>query len=530
MKQKVFILFIAVVLIMYTSCTKSFLDQNLKSTYAPENTMVDSLGFVAAVTGLMKTVRDQYAGPDQGGLALMQVGTDVCRNSATTPAASQIAFENYTLLNSQDLAASYFWKWGYGVINASNLIIESAEDPHVKLSASGKAVFAAEAKFYRAYAYNFLNTLYGDIPLLAEPLTSPKTDFTRTPTDSILPFIISDLKFATINLPDPDYWIGLNKEGMINKYAASQLLAEVYLRNNQPALAEQECQNIINSGAFQLIKNRYGVNKNKPGDPFSDMFDEGNIRRSQGNTEAIWVIELDFGVPGGGVGGPGDEHRRVWGPYYASINGMLVADSLGGRGIGRLVPTTWWIYDLYAKNDMRNSPYNIRREFRYNNPAFADFGKLVVASGTDTLGKINASTTKWDEYRPEDPFGGACYKDITQMRLGETYLLLAEAQFKQSKPEEAAASINVLRDRAHTESVLSSDITMDFILDERARELIGEENRRKTLVRTGTLLERVNKFNPTSATSIKEFNALLPIPQSEINLNKDAVLKQNEGY
>jgi hypothetical protein len=81
-------------------------------------------------------------------------------------------------------------------------------------------------------------------------------------------------------------------------------------------------------------------------------------------------------------------------------------------------------------------------------------------------------------------------KDFMMMRLGETYLLLAEAQVKQGKTAEAANTINVLRTRAQAPLVTADKMTLDFILDERARELIGEENRRMTLMRTGTLVDR----------------------------------------
>ena len=109
----------------------------------------------------------------------------------------------------------------------------------------------------------------------------------------------------------------------------------------------------------------------------------------------------------------------------------------------------------------------------------------------------------------------------------------------QGKLAEAAASINVLRARAFPDfpsrgKVEASDITLDFILDERARELVGEENRRMTLMRTGSLVERVNRLNLNDAqhpiTGISKTNLLLPIPLDEIQLNKDAVLDQNPGY
>lgn len=125
------------------------------------------------------------------------------------------------------------------------------------------------------------------------------------------------------------------------------------------------------------------------------------------------------------------------------------------------------------------------------------------------------------------------------MRLGETYLLLAEAQFKQGKLQEAANSINELRRRAFANypasgQVQASNITLDFILDERARELVGEENRRMTLMRTKTLVDRALRLNSGDAqkpiTGLTAKHLLLPIPLIEIQLNKDATLEQNPGY
>jgi hypothetical protein len=77
-------------------------------------------------------------------------------------------------------------------------------------------------------------------------------------------------------------------------------------------------------------------------------------------------------------------------------------------------------------------------------------------------------------------------------------------------------------------------MTLDFILDERVRELIGEENRRMTLMRTKTLVDRATRLNSNSAvnrmTGVSNTHLLMPIPLNEIQLNKDAVLAQNPGY
>jgi hypothetical protein len=518
-------IFIFLSTVIFFGCDKSFLDEELISSYSPENTLKDSLGLEAAITGLQASVREQYTwGEPQGLLGVFQNGTDV-----TVPGNSQsveIPFSNYATLTSQAEGVGFFWSWAYKVINNANQIIYYADDASIPLSEQGRKSFIAEAKFFRAYSYNFLVTLYGGVPIIDAPINQPKTDFTRASVDDVNALITDDLNFAIENLPG----VGAVKiEGRINKAAAQQLLAEVYLRSNNPAAAEQLCNDIIGSGDFSLITSRYGVRKDAPGDPFSDMFIYGNQRRRQGNKEAIWVFEQEYNVNGGSANA-NDQHRRIWVPAYHQITGMKIADSLGGRGLGRIRLSYWVTDKLYADNDMRNSKYNLKRDFYYNDPSKGNYGTKVNPAPGDTLFKLAPYTTKWNHFIPVDEFGYGVFKDDIRMRLGETYLLLAEAQFMQNKLAEAAASINVLRARAHADLVQDSDITLDFILDERARELLAEENRRMTLARTGTLVERVQRLNFDAAKTIQDFNTLLPIPQSEIDLNKDAKLDQNPGY
>ena len=133
------------------------------------------------------------------------------------------------------------------------------------------------------------------------------------------------------------------------------------------------------------------------------------------------------------------------------------------------------------------------------------------------------------------------------MRLGETYLLRAEARFRQGNTQGAADDINVLRDRAFKDyravapgagKVTADQIDIDFILDERARELISEENRRMTLVRTNTLAERIklNGDMEPAAPSNKVIQVLMPISIHCFRyLHRDSIeqrrrFKQNPGY
>ncbi len=78
-----------------------------------------------------------------------------------------------------------------------------------------------------------------------------------------------------------------------------------------------------------------------------------------------------------------------------------------------------------------------------------------------------------------------------------------------------------------------ADVDLDYLLDERARELYAEEMRHITLRRTGKLLERVRKYcnNPVfPACNIQDHNVLFPIPQNQLDLNISAEFKQNSGY
>lgn len=541
MKKILYSIMIGAIALM-ASCSKDFLNERPYSDYTPEN-VTDSLGFEASLSGLYNHLSTFYSwSSSQGWVSVWQVGTDIA-NATNNLESIEIPYFNYSLLNSEDLAAARMWDRCYTMINQTNIIINNVENPELtEISASGKQAINAEARFFRAFAYNSLATLYGAVPIITEALDGPKTDFVRAPLEEVNALIVEDLLYATQYLPHIDQ-VKANTSGPMharaNRFMAMQLLGETYLRMDENALAEEQLLGVINSGAFNLVRERYGIKTSEKGDYYSDMFVYGNQRRSQGNTEAIWVMEQEN--PATVIGGITDnpQQRRVWGAAYYNIPGMVLADSLGGRALGRLRLSNWVLYGLYDDSDVRNSDNNIRRHYYYNDPNHSRFGQQVSYSGPDTAFNITPHTTKWYQFDPNDTFGYAMIKDFILMRLGETYLLLAEAQLKQGKLQEAANSINVLRQRAFANypeegQVLASDITLDFILDERVRELVGEENRRMTLMRTGTLVERATRLNANNAVhpirGINENHLLLPIPLREIQLNKDAVLEQNSGY
>ncbi len=150
---------------------------------------------------------------------------------------------------------------------------------------------------------------------------------------------------------------------------------------------------------------------------------------------------------------------------------------------------------------MRNSEYNIKRHWYYNDPNYPDLlGKEApITEETRKLSQIYPVITKFFYGKEDDLTYTGNNKDRMRFRLAETYLLKAEACIRQNKPEEAAKAINVVRKRANASEISASQATMDFLLDERIRELVGEEIRRFTLQRTGKQVERVAKYNKYSA-------------------------------
>jgi starch-binding outer membrane protein, SusD/RagB family len=131
-------------------------------------------------------------------------------------------------------------------------------------------------------------------------------------------------------------------------------------------------------------------------------------------------------------------------------------------------------------------------------------------------------------------------KDLVIMRLGETYLIAAEAAVGLRRAGEAADYVNVLRRRAASTAhkanpailVAAPQMTLDFIMEERARELAGELNRWQDLVRPGAdfFVRRVRDFNPEARRNVQPLHALRPIPQQQINGVTGAPYPQNPGY
>ena len=382
----------------------------------------------------------------------------------------------------------------------------------------------AHAHLIRAWAYRHLAYTFGPVPITTEEITGInfRNDWERRPVAEVQSLIISDLEFAAANLPaySDDVLV-------IANVVAYHYLAEMHLWMNEPAKAETAALMVTNNSRYKLITQRYGSSVSSPGNAFMDQFKNGNILPSQGNTEALWVFANSDVLKL--IGARPNSMRRTWVINYSSYAPYNPEN--GGRGIGR-AGITAWAFSIYEPQDDRFSEYAVRK-FYLSATGVRTNTHLLQSQMTINSTKW-ASTRKWDWVSADPARWGDTHSfaDQTYLRLADTYLLLAEAYFKQGKMALAAEFINRVRTRSKATPVPAdgSTITLDYILDERSRELVTEELRRETLLRTGKLLERTKAHNPFTTANMQEKHLLLPIPQKVIDANTGRAMENNPGY
>ena len=453
--------------------------------------------------------------------------------------------------NSENSTLTEVFDWLYGIVNATNTIIERAEGEGVDWSGGdgneteNKHLVLAEAKAIRAWAYRHLTYLWGDVPLsLVESSgNSIKTDWERTPVDEVRAQIIEDLLFAEQHIPVEPI------PGRMSKGAVQHYLSEMHLVVEDPEKAEFWADQAINTPAYQLITERYGIKQDQPGVPFMDMFYEGNKNREDGNSEALWVWQYGFQVIGGGTNPrPRAMHlQRYMDIVIDGVQPLRITFERGGRGKAYTAPTKWFI-ESYEPQDERASNHAIRKWFtlkdaEQNAPFSADrlppgyaYGDTIKLNWSDPITPATWERDDWPFSRkhegsiPDDVASDFNYDDYIALRLADTYLLKAEAQFKRGNSAGAAETINIIRRRSNASEVNAGDIDIDFILDERSRELFNEEYRRYTLLRTGKWLERTKAHNSFGGQNIRDRDTLFPIPQSVIDANLTGTMPQNPGF
>lgn len=559
MNKCIKIFFFTTLLVTPFACKKNFLTETPQAIIAPDNLYVNKAGFESGLYGLYNLVRAERRGIAAASNDITNtaavIGVDNAYSLYPAGGAAESVFNDFGVrMTSTDGYITSFFSYLYKVINSANTIIDRAENPGIAWTATEKATIVGEARLIRAWAYRHLTYLWGDVPLSLHESTGVtiRTDWERTPVADVRRQMEEDWLFAEANLPAVPV-----KDGRASRAVAQHYLAELYLTIGDAQKAKDKALAVVQNTSNKLITARYGVQATQPGTPFTDMFIDKNSNRSEGNTEALWVLPNEYLSVGGDI----NIMRRWWVNRYNTIKvnnktPITYSKDNGGRGLGRFAATKY-AFSIYGANDDRGSAYAWRFYWVMNLASSLPTGSQATSTCTspgwtgpklgDTVKlSINcdepapsASTAqnwpnirKWD-WAPDDVADvqqTSNYNDQIYLRLAETYLLLAEAQMKLGDAAGAAITINVLRTRAKATPITAAEVNMNFILDERSRELFSEEHRRYTLIRTGTWFTRTQLYNKYSGPRIVLRDTLLPIPQSVIDANLTKPMRQNPGY
>jgi starch-binding outer membrane protein, SusD/RagB family len=577
---------LSLLLLGFASCDEEeFLKEVPLDFYSPENAFSTVSGFEASLVALYTKERDLYFA--LGDVSFSQMyGSDMYMHGRGTGDSSTEKMSNLSnALTPSVNSVKTYWNKNYDIIAVANTIIKYSANS--TLPKADLLSLTAEAKFFRAKAYRDLVYLYGDVPLILEPVTVPRYDYVRAPKKEVLEQMAVDLQDAAKDLLP----ITQVKDGRISKPVANHYLAETLLSLGRANEALVAASAVISSPDVRLMTARFGRRTSVFGkDVMWDMFQRGNQNRASGNKEALWVAQIQEDAIGGLVVttrlASANNYERAHAPATWSLSktsapigrfqGRKGDDNVGGFGISNLQPTPYLnntnppavagttpgVWPAGYVGDMRCNNNNFIKDAKYDDPTSALNGQSILAPGNrptnwgvtseaDLSKPIGNASWRWYQWfvkcttpndyptamlDPNHPTGynqanlGATFHDQYYLRLAETLLLRAEIYAALGNNALALQDINTVRSRAGA-APFTGTVTIDYILDERARELPLEEQRTITLHRLGVYVRRVKACNPMSApTAVDVKHELWPIPQEAIDTNRDAVLPQNPGY
>jgi hypothetical protein len=369
--------------------------------------------------------------------------------------------------------------------------------------------YRAEARFLRALSYWHALDLYGNPTFVTEqdPVGAflPK----QTTKAELFTYIESELKAIENELPNPMQ----NEYGRVDKGAVWMLLANLYLNAKVYNNTERYTDAITYSS--KVIAAGYTLEPT-----YAHLFLADNHRSK----------ELIFAVPFDGV------NTRTWGGttylVHAPIGGEMKAqEDFGVDAAWGGLRTTKALVNKFPSasggTDRRAMFFVSGQSLEINNIGEFKEGYAVTKWKNKTSTGQNGKNLTWVD------------TDFPMFRLAEAYLIYAEAVKRGGTGGSEATAlqyINALRQRAYgnTSGNITNvnDLTLSFILDERARELYWEAKRRTDLIRYGLFTSNAYlwpwKGGVAGGTGVQEFRNLYPIPSAEINTNPN--LKQNPGY
>lgn len=414
--------------------------------------------------------------------------------------APRRAVLEYSLAPTNLLIVSVFTGC-YRVIHRANLVISKAgEVPEIEISEDMRNRLIAEARFLRAWAYFELVSLWGPVPMLTEPATSPEGS-ERTPVNTIYDeVIIPDLDFAEENLLLKSEYDAADL-GRATKGSAQALKGRIYLFRaaQDPAFyadAREELDKVIQSVEYSLV------------DSYMDNFTHLN----ENNAESIFEVQFSESF---GSGNP-------WSP---DGNGIAEITFRGQE----YTPVTGW-NNVDPAEGLRNAYEAGDPRFDYNFFVNGD----TYNNGTETMEGLEEPG--WQKYsnayqrNSENQISGINFRVI---RYADVLLMMAEVENELNGPDAAVGYVNQVRARPSvdmppiTPTPATKEEMFDLIVNERRVELAGEQIRNRDIRRW----RRAGKLDSEPIANYRDIHDLLPLPTNEIDNNSALGPEdQNPGY
>jgi len=545
---------LSILLLPAVSCKKTLNEYN-PSGLTAATVYTNAVGFETLVNAAYSYERYWYG--KEEGFANSEMGTDLWTSGTGDASTQFVKYDNLQGSTVDGIPGTTTWTslWGdlYGAVNLCNeglARVGGVSD----YTAAQKTLHKAELSFLRAFYYWHIVETWGGVNFTTLPTAGSQTTANRTPVDTFYRQIFADLQFAAANLPatTTDY-------GRVTIPVAKAFLARMYLTRGMNTEALAMATDVINNYGYSLLPK------------FGDLWNMGNLK----NKEVIWAVDysanLTFndaiyysnaaGVP---QRGSNSSHLLFLMLYDKANTKPVIRDINGGRPFNRFMPTMAYLKLFDNTNDSRYEG-SFQTVWKANTVATGYAIGDTAIYCTNKIIPLASQSTKYVTYdlqKVYDTITGVPsqrnyyvtlkkFKDSTRtsiaevqsardffvIRLAEMYLVAAEAAFKNNDKVAAAGYLNTIRTRAALPGrvaqmqITDADVTLDFILDERARELGGEQLRWFDLKRTGKLIDRVKAMNPDAALNIQPFHVLRPIPQSQLDaVTNKSVFKQNPGY
>lgn len=493
----VYILSIFLAVVGSASCKKFVELPPQTGTIAEDNVFTENTTAIAAVNGiysLMASSTGPFTGPNGiSFLAGLSADEFSLFNGLTGATADKFNAYYSNSLSSVNppVTGSDTWAPIYDIIYECNSALKGlTHESAASLTPTVRSGLIGEVHFLRAFLYFYLVNLYGDVPLAVSTDPNQNTFLSRTPVTGVYNFIVQDLLVAKEQLPGnfPDITMtGTSIERIrATRWAASALLARVYLFTGQYSLAETASTEVISqNGLFSLL-------------PLNDVF----VKNSR---EAI----LQF---------------QPTARFFNVRDGQLFNILSTGPSIGQPVSLSSQLRSAFEPGDNRYKPGNWVNEQVVGSQTYQYPFKYKLYLLDNNI----TSAQNMGEY-------------LMVLRLAEQYLIRAEARIRQNKIAEGIADLNTLRNRARgalpgdlppLSIGLTQEAAMDAVIHERQTELFSEWGHRWfDLKRTGRLNDIMNVVTPLKSQGFQQwqaYQALYPLPQAD--LEKAPNLTQNPGY